>query len=207
MAQPLPKPVRVLAGVLAAAVGVSAALTSVVAVAGAVRPIWLLFGFEVVNCIAAVLGIAFARGRFSDGQGLAMACVSGTIACSSFFGWLSVRGTLPLPAASVSLTPWLVARVAAGAVLGGIGAYAVLRRNPASIGLFARGAGAGVLLAVLAGGGLVMRHRVLGAIDALPGFLAAVIWLFVAVVACVLLCAAVHYTIRAFEAGRERDAV
>lgn len=192
-----------LVGVLSAAVLVSAAAMAIAALALAVRPVWLLFGFEAVAGVGAVLGLLFARGRFQDGQGLAMACVGGTIGVASFLGWLAVRGTLPLASASVSLTPWLAARLGAAGLLAAVGAYAVLRRNAASLRYGVRAGATGGLLLVTAGVGVLLRHRLLAGIAGLPDPLGAIVWLLVAILGGVLICAAAHFTIRAFEMGRE----
>src|SRR6267142_2051810 len=84
----VPKPVRLFVGVLCAVVCLSSLGMIVGAMILSPKPVWVLFGFEVVITVATVLGVLFAMGRFQDGQGLAMACVAGTIAVGSFLGWL-----------------------------------------------------------------------------------------------------------------------
>src|SRR5436189_5413138 len=85
------KPARVFVGAICGAVLLSALAMVVASTLLVATPVWVLFGFELVIAIACVTGLQFAAGKYQDGQGLAMACVAGTIAVGSFLGWLGSR--------------------------------------------------------------------------------------------------------------------
>src|SRR5437899_6996502 len=113
----VPQPVRLFVGVLCAAVLLSALGMMLAALFLSDKPVWVLFGFEVAISVASVLGILFARGKFQNGQGLAMACVAGTIVVGSFLGWLGTQHHLTTTRGDIPLNTWLLGRLAAAAAL------------------------------------------------------------------------------------------
>jgi hypothetical protein len=200
----LPKPVRIMVGAIAAALTLSALGTATLSFLVVDKPLWLLFGFEVVIAITGVLGLMFALGRFQEGQGLALACVAGTVAVASFLGiWFVLRRNAL--AVNMSVRPvemLLLARLGAAGVLGLIGAWAVLKRNSRSWWYLGRAA---MAVAPLLAAGAVFalgRAQVSSAASALPGWVSGLIGGILAMVGMVLVCAAVHCVIRAFEMGR-----
>ncbi len=163
------------------------------------RPSWALFGFEAVVAVAAVLGVLMGRGRYSDGPGLGLACVAGTILVGSALGWAGAGKVL----LGVSLKPVLGGRALASLAIASVGAWCVLARNPRSIRLALFGA---ILIApIVLGVGAAMtpagRRLLDKAMAASPGtqFIGAVGGF---TVVAVLLSAGTHLLIRAFEMGR-----
>lgn len=163
------------------------------------QPVWLLFGFEVVVGVAAVLGVLFGLGRFAEGPGLALACVSGTILMGSALGWLAANRQV----AGHSITPILGFRGAAALGLGLLGAVCVLSRNPKSWRIAAWGVATGlpVLIAAAAMIRPGTRRAIEGAVGraGTMGTVAAVVGLLIL---AALLCASVHLMVKAFELGR-----
>jgi hypothetical protein len=197
-----PKPVRVLVGFLCAFVLVSSLGMMGASVFVAIKPVWVLFGFEVVIAVASVIGIMFAAGRYQDGQGLALACVSGTIAVGSMLGWLGAQHHLTTSGGDVSLNGWLLGRVGAALALGLVGALLVLSRNPRSWSYLLRSAITGGPIVLAAGAYMLKRSAMSNALGALPGWLAGIGGTIGAIIAVVLISASVHSMIRAFELGR-----
>jgi len=197
-----PKSVRVFVGVLCAVVLLSCLGMIVAATALSDKPVWVLFGFEVVISIAMVLGMFFARGRYQDGQGLTMACVAGTIAVGSFLGWIGTRHHLTTSRGDISLNAWLMGRMGAAAALGVVGAMLVLARNPKSLRYVFRSAVTGGPLVVLLGLYALKPTVITTAVSHLPDWAAGMIATLGGVVAIVLISASVHCLIRAFELGR-----
>jgi hypothetical protein len=97
------------------------------------RASWVLFGFEIVVLVAAVLGFRIGRGKHNDGPALGLLCVAGAIAVASAFGFLGSGRVLSLPSLGftrdVSLKPYLFGRAAAAAILAGAAAWIVLARS------------------------------------------------------------------------------
>ena len=201
---PVPRPLRLLVLMVCVAVLLSAVLLAALAAGAPLlakdqKPSWALFGFEIVTAVAAVLGIAFGRGRYSEAPGLAVACIAGTILVAAGLGWQGSGRQL----LGVSLTPVLAGRTLAALVVGGAGAWCVLSRDRRSIGLAVLGA---ILLAPVIGvAGVMMRpagQTLLNKLSAAgPGvqFMAAVGGF---AIAAGLLSAGTHLLIRAFELGR-----
>jgi hypothetical protein len=206
--QPLPKLLSLTIALLCAAVGLSAAAFGIAALFIGEKPFWMIVGFEIVTVVASVLGVMFARGRFQDGQGLALACVAGCFGAGAFLAWLSVQGRIQVKGsdATIGLNGWLMARLAAAAVLAAIGAFAVLRRNPASVGY--------VIRAMLTGGPVVLgaalvfmaRGSLAGALQGVPAWLLSIAVGVLGIGAVALLSASGHCLIRAFEMGRQERA-
>lgn len=202
---PLPKALRTLTLVLSAAVVLQALAMMVFAFIAGARPIWILFGFEVVVAVCALLGVFFAKGRFEEGQGLAAISIGGSIALCSFLAWLAIsKITLSLAGAPLIVKSYLLTRLAVGFWFVLVACLAVLTRNPAS-GPFVRGAAiSGGLLGVLGGVGFVFRAGISGWLNSASGGIRGVVTSVLVVAVGVLVCALGHCLIRAFELGRTR---
>jgi hypothetical protein len=199
----VPQPVRLFVGILCAVVLLSALGMIVAALFLSSKPVWVLFGFEFAISVASVLGILFARGKFQEGQGLAMACVAGTIAVGSFLGWLGTQHHLTTARGDIPLNTWLLGRLAAAAALGAVGAMLVLSRNPRSWSYLLKSAITGGPLLILLAAFFVKRSAFTGALGHLPDWIAGLAAILGGLVAVVLISASVHCLIRAFELGRE----
>jgi hypothetical protein len=198
-----PKLVSLFVGIVCALVLLSSLGMIVASTVLVEPPVWVLFGFEVVVAIAMVLGILFARGKYQDGQGLALACVAGTIAVGSFLGWLGAQHHLTMRSGGVvSLTGWLMARLLAAAVLGGLASLLVLSRNPRSWSYMLKAAMAGGPLLLVMAVYALKPAALSSAMNAMPGWLAGMVGTVGAIAAVVLISASVHCLIRAFELGR-----
>jgi hypothetical protein len=194
--------VRLFVGILCGVVLLSAVGMIVASLFLVDKPVWVVFGFETVIAIACALGILFALGRFQDGQGLALACVAGTIFVGSFLGWLGTQHHLTTSRGNIPLNTWLLGRVGAAAVLGFVGALLVLSRNPRSWSYVARAAVTGGPVVALLGVYVLRPSAVSGALSRLPGWAVGIMGTLGALVAVALISASVHCLIRAFELGR-----
>ena len=163
---------------------------------------WSMLGFEVVVCVACVFGVL--NTRFRAAPALALLCVASCIFAGSVLGYVGVRGVLDRGnEVRIALKPWLIGRLTASALLVGLAAWTVLRRDPRSVALAGRAVlwGVPVLLAgVLAAGPGAALLRV---IEALPGWVRAGAYLVLGLVLAVSLCASGHFLIRAFQVGTE----
>jgi hypothetical protein len=201
----------VILAVTCAGVGLSALAMISVAAFVSLKPAWLVIGFEAVAVVAALLGLREARARLVDAPGLSLGCVALVFGPAAFLAWLSVRGKLEVGGSvdSVSITPWLAGRLAAAALVGAIGAFLVLGRNPRSIHYLKRSAWAATPLAI---GGVVafvlMRTGAAAFVASLPGIVTGMVLTVVGLIAVILVSATLHCLIRAFEMGRDmrRDA-
>jgi hypothetical protein len=131
-----PKSLMMLTGLFSGLVLLSAAATLIAAFVIPARPVWPLIGFEVLIVFAGVYGVLAARGAFSEGPGLAHACVSGTVFAASVLGFLGATGQI----GEHGLQSWLLARVSLSVSIGLIGAWIVLRRTPGAALMAVRGA-------------------------------------------------------------------
>lgn len=86
---------------------------------------WPFVAFEAVVAVAAVIGVFFGIGRYSEGPGLALACVTGTVLLGSLLGWQASGRTL----LGHSLKGLVAARVGAALILAGLACATVLMRN------------------------------------------------------------------------------
>lgn len=132
----IPSGLRLAIAILSTLVLASAIATVVIAWAVAGRPSWALLGFEFLTAMAGAFGIAAAKGRFSDGPGIALACVAGTVLASSIFGYLGTTGQI----GDWKLHGWLIGRATIAGLIGLLGAWVVLRRTPGAWLLALRGA-------------------------------------------------------------------
>lgn len=200
---PLPKTIRVATAVICGLVLAAAVLGAVASIALMPRPAWTLFGFQVVTIVAAGLGIVMGFGTFRQGPGLALACIAGTILVAAVLGYISVQ---PPEIAGHRLRPWLVGYVAASAVLGLLGAWCVLSRDPRSLPTLVKGLVLG--LPVLMAGAVVLMPAARGLARSLMGG-GVVGTIIVSVAAFVILgaflCASADLIIRSFEYGRHEN--
>ncbi len=198
--------VRMAVGVLSGGVGLSALGLAFAGVTMADRPIWILFGFELITLVGAITGLFFALGRFRDGPALALVCVAATFFVASVLGWLSARGTPFLGANQGQLLKaWLFGRIGASGLLVLMASWLVLSRGGRTWQYASRAAiaGAPVLLLLLAA--VLLRGKLSSAIGSFPNWALGGIGLIVGVGFGALVCAALHCTIRAFEEGRPRQ--
>ena len=197
---PVSKTIRVAIGLLSAAIAITSLAAAIAALAIPTPPGWLMFGFELVVLAAAITGIYIARGRFSEGPGLALACIAGSIVACTVLGYVSINRTLgqfPLDLAVLS-------QLAAAGFLGVLGAMVILLRNPGrSCPLLVKGLVLGLPVLALAVVVLVPQARaLLGPLGRMQGPTRAIVAVVVFAAAGVLVCASVHLLIKAFEAGR-----
>lgn len=132
----LTRGLRIAIAILSGLVIASTFATVGVAWAVAGRPSFALLGFEFLTLLAGAFGLAAASGRFSEGPGIALACVAGTILAASIFGYLGTTGQI----GDWKLHSWLIARATGAGLLGLIAATVVLRRTPGAWLLALRGA-------------------------------------------------------------------
>jgi hypothetical protein len=157
-------------------------------------PTWFLLGFELVTIIAGVVGVLLGLGRFAAGPGLGLLCVAGAIGVNGLLGYLGAGKELM----GVGLKPFLAARLVAAGVLVAVAGVAVLGRRPmVSLPRLAAGLGcaAGVVAVCL---GAWKAWSVLISLKSVP--LQALIGLIGFALVLGLLAAAVHLTVRAFQA-------
>jgi len=171
------------------------------------RPVWIVFGFEAMAVVAGVFAILFARGKFQDGQGLTLASIAGTLVVGAALSQLGTpRGvTFTAHGAPISLLPWTLWRLAAGAIFALLGAFAVLRRNPASWLTLAWAVAVGIPVLVGAGAWYKFRVRIGESMAGWPDALQAALYAVVALVVLVMVSASGHLLIRAFEMGRDDE--
>lgn len=132
----IPSGLRLAIAILSVLALASAIATVGVAWAVAGRPSWALLGFEFLTLMAGAFGLAAASGKFSDGPGIALACVAGTVLAASIFGYLGTTGQI----GDWKLHGWLIARATIAGLIGLLAAWVVLRRTPGAWLLAIRGA-------------------------------------------------------------------
>ena len=155
--------------------------------------------FEIVIAVAGVMGFMAVRRAPGAGTSMALLCVAGCAAAGGVLCYLGAGKQLM----GVSLAPHVYARVAIGVVLVVVAALEVLRFNVReSTVLLAKGAAllvpvAAVVLAWYRGMGQAWVVSLSGNVRTLGG-------VFGFLVVLTLLCAGVHFTIRAFEKALAR---
>jgi hypothetical protein len=201
---PFPRAIQIVVGIICGLVLLSTLPTLIASVALSPRPVWIMFGFEVVVALACVLGLMVARGKFNEGPALAVLCVAGPIFVGAILAYFGVGRALTLSGREepISLTGWLLARVAAALLLAAMAAVLVLMRSRRCWNYAAKAAGAGAPLVLALGVAVMYRGPVASALGGLPGLVQIGLGGLAAVVGVVLFSAAAHYTIRAFEEGR-----
>jgi hypothetical protein len=201
--RPMPGWARMLAGVVSALALAGGLVVAVMAMGLAPRPVWVVFGCQMLVVLAGVIGLGIARGKFNEGQGLALASVGGTLLAAGLMTWLGTRQGVALYSEKVvSLKPLVGGLALAGLTMGGLAAYAVLRRTSQGRTYAVRAVVSGVMLAAVAGGLWMGR----GAMDSLGPVVKGLVVVVGSVAVLVLFCAAGHCAIRAFECGRTDDA-
>lgn len=168
---------------------------------GGVNQNWPGLGFEAITILGCMFGVLTGLGRFREGPAMALACVLGTVLISAGLGRLSAVQT---PAA-VLADPWFLARTALVGVLALVATVAVVSRHPKGWKTLLIGS----VLGILGGSGLIGGYLAWGTLGGSGGALGTVLRTLVGLTGAVavagLLCAAVHFTVRAFELGRARD--
>jgi len=164
--------------------------------------VWVMAGFELVTAVAALFGVLLGLGRYSEAPGLSLACIAGTVVVASVLAWQgSARNYL-----GVSLSPFLLARIAASGALALIGAACVLGRDPRSwrwalIGAAMAAPAALVAAAMVTDGG----SRLLGALLGTSSIQRVLVGSIGGVTIGALFAAGGHMMIRAFELGRRDE--
>lgn len=201
------RPFGLLAGLLCAAVTLSA-LAGIAASLLAIKPLWFMLGFEVITVVAGVIGVMTAMGRFGTGPAMALLCVAATVAVGSLLTHLSAELVNPMAGPVLRrigerpITLFLVLREVGAVGIGLCAAWVVLSRRPReSLSSLLKGAAFGVALVLVVGATWTLRGRAAG----LGSLVQAVGGLIVAFLALCLLAGAVHFVVRAFEAGRVGD--
>jgi hypothetical protein len=201
-----PKSVRLVIGVLCGVVALSALAFAGAALFAGPKVNRVLLGFESVTLAASILGVLFARGKFQDGQGLAMACVAGTVFVAAVLGYLGSKGNLVTNRGDVPLKMYLLARVGCACVLGVVGAGLVLSRNARSWSYLWKSAATGLPVLAAAAAFVLSPGAVRGVLSKFPGWLAGMGLTVGGLLAVVLISASVHCLIRAFEMGKTETA-
>ncbi|GJQ28485.1 MAG: hypothetical protein HBSAPP03_03690 [Phycisphaerae bacterium] len=200
---PLPAKVRYVVLVLSVVTLVSAVIMAFATVVTAPTPVWVMFGFEVAIAIAGCLGLAGWRGRFDEGQGLWLACISGTLLVGGFLSYLATRGGFVLTRGGASWSPvwWCAGRMVLAAGFGVLAVYAVLRRSREGRAYFVRAMLLGAACAIVAGP-FALARGVPSFMNTIPNLILGAVLFIIALVWVILACAAGHCLIRAFECAR-----
>lgn len=172
---------------------------------------WYMLAFEFVVVISAAPGLMIGAGRVRSGHAMGMLCLGGVVGVTAalidpeLMKALIQRQTPKVdPVWGVNILPWILARLAAGAVLVGLSALTVLLRRPGrSLPLLAKGMAFG--LPVLVCGGLVLVPSMRGKLSALSPVSLIVLAIAGTAVLCVLISASGHLIIRAFQVGIEDE--
>ncbi|TVQ61115.1 MAG: hypothetical protein EA378_09705 [Phycisphaerales bacterium] len=200
----MPKPLRLVALAVSVAVAISSLLLGGAMVYGALfegDPNWPGIGFEAIILVAALFGVGVGLNRFREGPAMALACVIGVVVVGSGLGRLT---EVQNPAA-VLTDAWFLARMAAGFALTACVAIAVVGRHPNGWKTLGIGLGLLGLLAAISIGVYTGRGLLSGGGGAAAAVGKTVFALVVVLLISALLCASVHYLVRAFELGRARD--
>lgn len=202
------KSTRVIAGLLSVLLGIaSVAIIAMNLIAGR-QTEYLALSLEACGLLAGVVGWFFYRGKYSQGPGMALACVAGTFfTVAVLSGWVALRREMQLANGSaLNLSLLTYARVALSLAVAGLGAFEVLRRNHKSFAYLVRAA------ATLGPLGLLALGMYAGRAGLAAGTLLGASWLtwtvtgLAVVLLMALACAGLHFVIRAFEAGRASQA-
>jgi hypothetical protein len=203
---PAPRWLTLTLAAICVGVGLSAIAMIAVAAFVCLKPAWLVIGFEVVALVAAVLGLLQARARLVDAPGLGLGGIALVFGPAAFLAWLSVQGRFQVGGQvdSVSITPWLAGRLAAGLLVGAMAAFLVLGRSVRSRYYLVRSAVAAAPLAIGGAAFLILMRTGAGAsLATMPGIVTGMILTVVGLVAVILVSASLHCLIRAFEMGRD----
>ncbi len=201
---PMPKPLRRAMFVVSVIVALSALYLGGGMLWGAIfegDPNWPGIGFEAIILVAAAFGIGIGLNRFREGPAMGVACVLGCVVVGSGLGRLT---EVQNPSA-VLTDPWFLARMGMSALLAGIATIAVVGRHPQGWKTLAIGLALAIALAVTSAGAYAGRGLLGSGGGAVMAVGRTVLALFLVLVLSALLCAAIHYIVRAFELGRARD--
>jgi hypothetical protein len=201
----IPRVVLLFLGLLGAAVALSAGAMAVVSLAVAARPVWILFGFEVVVMLAGVIAVLFARGKFHEAQGMTLLCIAGTVFAGSVLGWLSVNGALQVKNTDVpvSLKMWLLARLGCAGVFALAAAGVVLTRRRESRPYLVRAVLTGTPLVLIGAGIMLTRHQLAAMAAGVHPVVSIFVVCILGLVGIALASISGHCLIRAFEVGAE----
>jgi hypothetical protein len=169
-----------------------------------VKPLWLMFGFEMVTAVACILGVLFGLGKYQNGQGLALSCVGACIFVGAVLNQISTQGFLQTNDASggIGLRWYLLTRLAAAASLAVIGCGLVLARHKDSRRYLLHAAMFGLPLLAVGALAFMLRGRMATAAASLPSVVTALVLVVAGLGAVILISGALHCLIRAFECGR-----
>jgi len=200
---PVSLPLRCFVGALSLLIGLGSILIAILAAIEAPKPIYVLLGSELVALVAAVIGVLFGLGRFREGPGMALLCVSGSWVAACGMAWL---GTSPAHAvADFGLAPWVAGRGLAAGLVGLLACWVVLSRDPRALRMAAKGVLLGLPIVIVAG--LVATGRtapVVSAISGLPGAIRALIAILGFLLLAGLFAASVDTLVKAFSRGRRQ---
>ena len=174
---------------------------------------WGLFGFELITIIAGIYAVLLAMGKFREGWGIGVTAIAGSIMVTLVFGLyvgfvMAKKDDYPdlYPLAKYTL-------MGRAAIIGGffaLASLAVFARNSASIGFIIKAALCAAPLAIV--GGLMHFHIGPGvwindslANSSGTGALQAILALVLGLFFIVLISAAGHLLIRAYECGRPTE--
>jgi len=186
--------VRIFALILCTLLAVGSCAGAVVGLFNSPAPAWFFVAFEIVTAVAGAMGFVAVRRAPRAGTALALLCVAGCAAAGGVLGYLGAGKQLM----GVSLAPHVYARVAIGVALAFVAAVEVLRFNVRESSLLLV-KGAVLLVPVVAV--VLAWYRGMGQawIASLSGNVRTLGAVFGFLVVVTLLCAGVHFTIRAFE--------
>ncbi|MBS0192326.1 MAG: hypothetical protein U0573_06845 [Phycisphaerales bacterium] len=122
----MPSHLRISTAALSALVLAASVATIVAGFLVPQHPAWALIAFELLTALAGGFGLALAAGRFAEGPGMALACISGTILASSILGYLGATGQI----GDWKLQGWLIAHILISLLLALIAISSVLGRTP-----------------------------------------------------------------------------
>ncbi len=194
---------RLVVGATSGLVGVTAIATAGLALIASIKPAWFLFGFEAILLFPVVMGLLFFRRKWDDPTGLGLGCLAGTLFCASTLAYLSVAqgrlGTVDGPVGQINLRPWLAFRVLAALAIGAAAVRMALGSERDRWVNLARGVVLGAVSLGIAAALYKFRASIMPAGEdsvSFPRIGAAIV---AGVVMLAGLCAAVHFTMNAFD--------
>lgn len=163
---------------------------------------WIVFGSEACVICAGAIAIFFGLGRYQNAPGMALLCIGGTILGAAAITAITTKGSSFRIGGDkgFSLLPIFAGRTFAALLFGGMAAFTVLSRSPASFKTFFKGLLYGLPVVASAGAFALARGPL-----AASKIHTAVVLGALAILALLLgtlLCISVHLIVRAFELGR-----
>jgi len=175
---------------------------------------WGLFGFELLTAVAGVFAILFAMGKFKEGWAIGVTAIAGSILVALVFGLyidfiMSKKTDFPdiYPLAKYTF----LARGAIIAALFALASFAVFVRDSRSISYIIKAALCAAPLAAIVAvmyfnfGPGVWINSTLSNANKGSGALQSVLGLSIGLLFIILISAAGHLLIRAYECGRPAD--